>query len=152
MINILLIATLLITTAAFAQPGRGFGMARPGLDDQLKLTPQQVEQIQKLRTAFQTKAIDLRANQQKLRLELNEQLRADRPNKKTIDATIDKIAAQRAALEKLQVGNRLDVRALLTDEQKEVFGYLPFGRGGSRGIGMGFRAPRQGLRGRGGRW
>ncbi len=150
MINRLLIATLLITTAAFAQPGRGFGMARPGLDDQLKLTPQQVEQIQKLRTAFQTKAIDLRANQQKLRLELNEQLRADSPNRRAINATLDKIAAEKVALEKLQVGNRLDVRALLTDEQKEVFEARPFGRGGR--MGMGFRAPRQGLRGRGGRW
>ena len=150
MINRLLIATLLITTAAFAQPGRGFGMARPGLGDQLNLTPQQVEQIQKLRTKFQTECIDQRADLQKLRLELRGQMQADKPNKRTIDATLDKIAAKNAALEKLQVGHSLEVRALLTDEQKKVFGSRPFGRG--RGMGMGFRAPRQGLRGRSWRW
>jgi len=150
MINKLLVATLLVTSVVIAQPGRFFGAARPGRDDQLKLTPQQTEQIQKQRTAFQTKAIDLRANMQKLRLELRGQVRAERPNKKAIDATVDKIAAQRATLEKLQVGHRLDVRALLTDEQKQVFVARPFGRGGR--MGMGFHAPRQGLSGRGGRW
>jgi len=134
MINKLLVAALLMTTAVFAQPGRFFGAARPARDDQLNLTPQQVEQIQKLSTAFQTKAIDLRANQQKLRLELNEQLRADSPNRKAINATLDKIAAEKVALEKLQVGNRLDVRALLTDEQKQIFEARPFGRGGGKGF------------------
>lgn len=150
MINKLLTATLLMTAVVFAQPGRGFMVARMGWDDQLKLTPQQVEQIQKLRTAFQTKAIDLRADLQKLRLELREQMRAERPSKRTIDATIDKIVAKEGDLEKLRVGHRLDVRALLTDEQKQIFGARPFGRGGR--MGMGFRAPRQGFRGRGGRW
>ncbi len=152
MINKLLVATLLMTSVVIAQPRVNIRVARPAQEDQLNLTPQQVEQIQKLRTAFQTKAIDLRANQQKLRLELNEQLRADSPNRRAINATLDKIAAEKVALEKLQVGHRLDVRALLTDEQKQIFEARPFGRGGSRGIGMGFRAPRQWLRGRGGRW
>jgi len=104
-----------------------------GWDDQLKLTPQQVEQIQKLRTASQTKAIDLRADLQKLRLELHGHMQADKPNKRTIDATLDKIAAQQAALEKLRVGHHLEVRALLTDEQKQIFDARPFGCGGGKG-------------------
>ena len=79
MINKLLVAALLMTTVVMAQPGRGFSKARMGWDDQLKLTPQQVEQIQKSRTAFQTKAIDMQADLQKLRLELRGQLRADKP-------------------------------------------------------------------------
>ena len=145
MINKLLVATLLMTSVVFAQPGHGFRAVHPGLDDQLKLTPQQVEQIQKLRTAFQTKAIDLQADLKKLQLELREQMRAERPSKRTIDATLDKIAAQRAALEKLRVGHRLDVRALLTDEQKQMFEARPFGRG----RGMGYRGHR---RYRGRRW
>jgi len=148
MINKLLVAALLITTVVMAQPGHGFGKARMGLDDQLKLTPQQVEQIQKSRTAFQTKAIDLRADLQKLRLELNGQIQADKPNKRAIDATLDKIAAQQAALEKLRVGHQLEVRALLTDEQKQVFDARPFGRGGDKG----FRGHGMGNRGRGWRW
>ncbi len=61
MINKLLAGLLLMTTVVIAQPGHGFRAVHPGLDNQLKLTPQQVEQIQKLRTAFQTKAIDLRS-------------------------------------------------------------------------------------------
>lgn len=148
MINKLLVATLLMTTVVMAQPGRGFGKARMGWDDQLKLTSQQVEQIQKSRTAFQTKAIDLRADLQKLRLELRGQLRADKPNKTAIDATLDKIAAQQAALEKLRVGHQLEVRALLTDEQKQIFDARPFGRGGGKGL----RGHRWGHSGRGRRW
>ncbi len=133
MINKLLAGLLLMTTVVIAQPGHGFRAVHPGLDNQLKLTPQQVEQIQKLRTAFQTKAIDLRANMQKLQLELREQMRADSPNRRAINATLDKIAAEKVALEKLQVGHRLDVRALLTDEQKQMFEARPFGRGGGKG-------------------
>ena len=133
MINKFLVVALLVTSVVIAQPGHGFRAVHPGLDDQLKLTPQQVEQIQKLRTAFQTKAIDLQADLKKLHLELNEQLRADSPNRRAINATLDKIAAQGAALEKLRVGHRLDVRALLTDEQKQVFDARPFGRGGGKG-------------------
>ncbi len=148
MINKLLVATLLMTTVVIAQPGRGFGKAHMGWDDQLKLTPQQVEQIQKSRTAFQTKAIDLRADLQKLRLDLHGQLRADKPNKKAIDATVDKIAAQQAALEKLRVGHQLEVRALLTDEQKQIFDVRPFGHGG----GKGYRGHGMGNRGYGRRW
>ncbi len=135
MISKLLAATLVITSIVFAQPGLGFRAARMGLDDQLKLTPQQVEQIQKLRTAFQIQCIDLRA---------------DSPNRRAINATLDKIAAQRATLEKLQVGHHLEVRALLTDEQKKVFEARPFGRG--IGMVMKFRAHRQGYRGFGRRW
>ena len=145
MINKLLVATLLMTTVVIAQPGRGFSKAHMGWDDQLKLTPQQVEQIQKSRTVLQTKCIDLRADLQKLQLELREQMRADRPNKKTIDATIDKIAAKQAALQKLRVGHHQEVRALLTDEQKQIFDARPFGRGGGKGI-------RGHFRGRGKRW
>ena len=148
MINRLLIATLLMTTVVLAQPGHSFGKARIGLDDQLKLIPQQVEQIQKSRTTLQTKCIDLRADLQKLRLELREQMRADRPNKKTIDATIDKVAAKQAALEKLRVEHQLEVRALLTDEQRQTFDARPFGHGG----GKGFRGHGMGRRGRGRRW
>ncbi len=148
MTNRLLIAALLMTTVVLAQQGRGFGKARMGLDDQLKLTPQQVEQIQKSRTAFQTKAIDLRADLQKLRLELRGQLQADKPNKRTIDATLDKIAAKQAALEKLRVEHQLEVRALLTDEQKQIFDARPYGYG----CGMGDRGYFRGHGGRGKRW
>ncbi|UCH63831.1 MAG: periplasmic heavy metal sensor [Fidelibacterota bacterium] len=144
MINKLLVATLLMTTVVIAQQGRGFGKVRMGWDDQLALSPQQVEQIQKSRMEFETKAIDLRAELQKLRLELRGQVRADKPSKRTIDATLDKIAAQQAALAKLRVEHHLEVRDLLTDEQKQVFDARPFGRGGK-----GFSGH---SRGRGRRW
>ncbi len=148
MINRLLIATLLMTTVVLAQPGHGFGKARMGLDDQLKLTPQQVEQIQKSRTVLQTKCIDLRADTQKLQLELREQMRADKPNQKAIDATLDKIAAQQAALQKLRVGHHLEVRALLTPEQRLIFDARPYGYG----RGMGDRGYSRGRGGHGKRW
>ncbi|UCD38497.1 MAG: hypothetical protein JSW54_03190, partial [Fidelibacterota bacterium] len=80
--NKLMLAIVMMTTVAFAQPGRFLGTRWLTLDDQLNLTPEQTEQIQKLRTAFQTEAIDLQAKVQKLRVELNEQLQAENPNRR----------------------------------------------------------------------
>lgn len=117
-----LIPILLISmTVAWAQPDRGFSHFGMAPDKGLNLTKKQQEQITKLRTQTQTKAIDLRADLEKLQLELRGQLRADRPNKKAIDATVDKIAAKRGALQKLRLNNHLDVRAVLTPEQRELF-------------------------------
>lgn len=117
-----LIPVLLISmTVAWAQPDRGFGHPGMGPDKGLDLTEKQQEQITKLHTQTQTKAIDLRADLEKLQLELRGQLRADRPNKKAIDATVDKIAAKRGTLQKLHLNNQLEVRVVLTPEQRELF-------------------------------
>jgi len=131
LIPILLIAM----TVAWAQPGRGFGHFGMAPDKGLNLTEKQQEQITKLHTQTQTKAIDLRADLEKLQLELRGQLRADSPNKKVIDATVDKIAAKRGALQKLHLNNHLEVRAVLTPEQRELFDSRSSKRGLSKGHG-----------------
>ena len=133
-----MILFLLIPMAAvLAQPGQ----ARGGFDkmrgEQLNLTAEQQEQIDELQTDFQKQAIDLRADLQKLQLELREQMQADQPNKRAIDATLDKLSAKQSELHKLRVYHQLDVRTLLTPEQRQIFDARPhrqdFGMGRERG-------------------
>jgi len=133
MIKRLLPFLLLSGTMVFAQPGFGRGVGRMAWDQDLKLTTEQQEQITKLRTQFQTQAIDLRADLQKLRLELQEQMRTDRPNKKAIDVTLDKINAKQGAMQKQRVNHHLDVLTVLTPEQREIFDSRPFKRGLGQG-------------------
>ncbi len=120
MINKSLGVLLLATIIVFAQPAGLFGAAQTAEEDQVALTEEQIEQIQELRLELERASIDIRANIQKLRLDLNEQLAADEPNRRAINSTLDDIGAEQVALEKLEIGFRLDVRDLLTDEQKEV--------------------------------
>ncbi|MFB0515283.1 MAG: Spy/CpxP family protein refolding chaperone [Candidatus Neomarinimicrobiota bacterium] len=133
MIKKLLPFLLVSGTMVFAQSWYGPGMCRLLWNEDLKLTKEQQEQITKLGTQFQTQVIDLRADLQKLRLELQEQLRAVSPNKKAIDATLDKINAKQGAIQKLRVNHQLDVRAVLTPEQREIFDSRPFKRGFGKG-------------------
>lgn len=120
MINKSLGTLLLVTIVVFAQPASLFGAAQEAEEDQVALTEEQIEQIQELRLELQRASIDIRANIQKLRLDLSEQLAADEPNRRAVNSTLDDIGAEEVSLEKLEIGFRLDVRDLLTDEQKEV--------------------------------
>ena len=128
MTKTILPAMLACVSLAFGQPE---GEHRRGPDQMLPhdLDPEQQEQIMKLRDEFQVQAIDLRADLQKLRLTLRQQMRADKPNIRAIHSTVDQIAAKQGALEKLRVNQRLKVRALLTPEQRRTFDARPFRHG-----------------------
>ncbi len=122
----LLAALAACATLALGQPGDRFGHGHRAFDQQLDLSTEQRDQVFQLRTVAQSQAIDLRADVQKLRLKLQGQLRADKPGIRAINGTIDEIAAKRAGIVKLRVNQRLQVRALLTPEQRRLFDVRPF--------------------------
>ncbi|MFH1850753.1 MAG: Spy/CpxP family protein refolding chaperone [Candidatus Neomarinimicrobiota bacterium] len=131
----IIIAMVLMTALASAQM-RGHHDPGMGWDPELNLTTEQIKQIDQFRSGFQKDRIDLQADVAKLRIELRELTRADDPNQKAINAVLEKISTRELALEKLRVEHRLQVRGLLTEEQKVLFDQQPLGRGmGQKGQG-----------------
>ena len=98
---------------------------RSRMSEKLNLTDEQKDKIAQFRFKNQEEMIDLRANLQKKRLALKEleskgnYSRADYLNLvKDINAARDNIATARA-------NHRMDVYALLTDQQKKIFDNMP---------------------------
>lgn len=153
--NNLIIVMLILIGGLIAQPG-GFG---PGMglswNDELNLTTDQIKQIEQFRNEFLKEQIDLRAAMQKMRIDLQELLRADDPDQKAINSLLDEIQDKELTMNKLRVAHHLQVRELLTDEQKALFdqhslrrerGFFDHDRDG--------KGPRRqgGKRGQGGGW
>ena len=126
----------MLAAVTFAQSGRGGGMGRLSWDSELNLTTQQLSQITKLRNQYQTARIGDQADVKRLRLELRQLMQAEQPDQKAIDKTVASISDHREALEKQWVNHRLEVRKLLTPEQRVLFDARPAGQG--RGMGRGF--------------
>ncbi len=135
----LLTAMLASASLAFGQPEGGH-RNRPDLG----LDPEQREQIVKLREDFQVEAIDLRADLQKLRLTLRQQMRVDNPNMRTINGTVDRIAAKQGVLAMLRIKQNIEARALLTPDQRRTFDARPFRHGRDRFQGRRFHGRQRG--------
>ncbi len=111
--------------AGLNQPAlaRSFGAAdgqfwnNPNIVQQLNLTDEQRKAMDGILQDHRMKLIDLRADLQKDELLLEPMLKADTPERKTIEAQIDKIVSARAALEKANSLFLLDVRMQLTPQQ-----------------------------------
>lgn len=138
MIKRYLLILLIPAAVIVAQPGTGPGPRRTAMDNDLQLTKEQREQIMEMRSSIQKQMIDLQADLKKLRLDLHGQLRAGKPNRKAIDATLADINNKWGALQKLHVDQRLQIRETLTTEQREIFDSRPF-RSGCFDKGMGKR-------------
>ena len=108
---------------------RGFGMResrrmgrferRHELMRELDLTAEQRDKIADLHDRQARKVIGMRSEIRIAGLDLRKLLRAEQPNRVAIDGQIDKIAKLRADLRKAQVGTMLEIRAVLTPEQRK---------------------------------
>lgn len=101
----------------------------------LNLTDAQKEEVKLLRIAHE-KAV--KSDQQTLKLktvELSNLVANDDPNQKDINRLTDEIGGLQTALLKAQIAHRIEVRALLDDEQKLKFDKMKIrrGPGGKRG-------------------
>ncbi|MCY3680557.1 MAG: periplasmic heavy metal sensor [Gemmatimonadetes bacterium] len=136
---------------ADAQRGKRRGM-RGGMAA-LELTDEQKEKMSDLRSAHQKAMVDLRAAHQKARIDLGEVRKQDNPSASDIQAKVDAVTAAQGKIMAREIQHNIDVKNLLTAEQKEKLGERR--RGGRMGFrgrgGPGFRdgdGPR--FRGRGG--
>jgi len=130
---------LLLTSPVFAQRmldrapcgqghGPGFGPGMPEMIEKLNLSDQQQEQLQDMRLANQKEMIPLRADIKLLRLELQELISND-ASRSEIDNKIDQISEARKAIQKKRVGHRLDMRQVLTPEQRKQWDKMKHHRG-----------------------
>ena len=85
----------------------------------LNLTKEQSDKIADLRDKQERRSIELRAQIQTAQLDMRKLMRADKPDKAAIGRQIDKVSGLRADLQKSRVGTMLDVREILTPEQRE---------------------------------
>ena len=112
----------------------------------LELTDEQKEKMSDLRSAHQKAMIDLRAAHAKARIDLGEIRKQDNPSASDIQAKVDAVTAAQGKIMAREIQHNIDVRNLLTAEQKEKLGEM---RRGGRG-GPGFRGRGgPGFRGRG---
>jgi len=100
-----------------------FGLMRlvnnPAIREKLGITDEQAAKIRQQTFDFQKAEIRDRAEMQVRRLELNQLLTAATPDRAAIDQKLEQISAARLAQRKLEVNYRLDMRAALTNEQRQ---------------------------------
>jgi len=154
-----LLVSAISVTAAVAQPDRGDGEGFKGdkskqrpnreqLAEKLDLTPEQQKALKDLRQSLQGQMIDLRANVQKARLEVQNQMSQDTINRDALMAAVEAEAATELAVKKAMVDHQLKVREIVGAEKagkmREMFqdrhgGGMrgPGGPGGDRGQGPG---------------
>jgi len=123
-------------------PGGAPGLARvvnnPSMRQQLGITDEQVAKFHQQQEDFQKAGIQNRATMQVKRMELNDLLRADKPDRAAIDRKLAEVNAMQAASEKANIDHLLATRSLLTPEQQAKLkqmmqnrpGMGPGGRGG----------------------
>ena len=148
------IGSVAFVKQAEAQRGKRRGMRGMAA---LELTDEQKEKVSDLRSAHQKAMVDLRAVHQKARIDLGEIRNEDNPSAADIQAKVDAVTAAQGKIMAREIQHNIDVKNLLTAEQKEKLGEMR--RGGREGFrgrgGLGFRdndGPRSRVQGSGFRW
>ncbi len=94
-------------------------MHSPNLEEQLKLTDAQKDQMHKLRVENQKKCIPLTASLKLAQIDLEELIQGDAPQKK-IDEAVKKVNGIRSKLFSQRTRHRIDMAKVLTKEQKSI--------------------------------
>jgi Spy/CpxP family protein refolding chaperone len=102
---------------------RGMGLSRmlqdPMLRQQLGVSADQAAKIRQQETDFEKTEIRNRADIQVKRLELNELMSADKPDRAAIDGKVAEVGVAQIAMEKATIDNRLNMRDALTPVQRQ---------------------------------
>ena len=102
---------------------REFGLGRllndPDVRQQLGVTADQAAKIRQQESDFRKAEIRNRADLQIKRLDLDDLLSADKPDRAAIDSKLQEIGAAQIALEKSAIDNRLNMRDALTPAQRQ---------------------------------
>jgi Spy/CpxP family protein refolding chaperone len=91
----------------------------PAMREKLGITAEQAAKIRLQTSQFRKAQIRSRADLQVKRLELNELLAADNPDRAAIDKKLEEISAAQLARRKSEVDYRLTMRNTLTSEQRQ---------------------------------
>jgi Spy/CpxP family protein refolding chaperone len=96
---------------------------RPGAGGQwdLKLTPQQSEQLKTIRSRYEDRQQDLLFNAREKKMELMKCLREAQPDKSKINKKLDEIVKLEGSRQRLIVDEFFEVRQILTPDQVKIF-------------------------------
>jgi len=144
---VLMVSTLMvvITGSSFAQQEhKQHMMNRDSSKHEMgipNLTADQKTKIDALRTKHQKEITPLRNELAEKQAHLNTLESAEKVDKDAINKTIDEIATLQGKIMKLRVNHRLEVSALLTDDQKVYFNSH---HGNGMGMGKGMKKDMKG--------
>jgi len=96
----------------------------PEIRKRLGITDEQAAKIRTQSSDFLKAEIRNRADLQIKQVELHDLMAADKPDRAAIDAKLQEISSVRLAAEKAAIGYRLDMREVLTAEQREKIQHL----------------------------
>ena len=91
---------------------------RHGAMERAPLSDEQRRRIEDIHYSHRKHAIEMKANLESATLELGRLMHADSPDRRAIDAQIDRMAGMRASLLKERVAGMFEVRSVLTPEQR----------------------------------
>lgn len=106
--------------------GGRWGFRRPAVDhmrmrahmmEMLDLTAEQRARLRDLHERAEKRQIQATADLRIAAVDLRRLIHSDRPDRRAIDAQIDRIAAMRAGMLKARIGTRLEMHSMLTPEQ-----------------------------------
>lgn len=102
--------------------GMGPGMRRGGMGSAMRmldLTPEQKKRMADIRDRQERSAIRAQADMRIAQLDLRKLMRADSPDRRAIESQLDKLGSMRTSMQKSRVGMMFDMRAVLTQEQRD---------------------------------
>ena len=94
-------------------------LENPMLRQQLGVSADQAAKIRQQETDFEKTEIRNRADLQVKRLELNQLMSVDKPDRAAVDAKVAELGTAQAAMEKATIDNRLNMRDALTPVQRQ---------------------------------
>ena len=118
------------------------------LGEKLNLSDDQRTKLADIHDRQERAAVPIHGDLRVASLDLRKLMRADKPDLRTIDAQIDRIASLRASLHKARVAGMLEARAVLTPAQQKLMREhhgrmmgrgMHEGHGRRGGLGMGMR-------------
>lgn len=99
--------------------GRGPGAGLRAHFRELGVTDQQKDRLEAIHEAQRRRAIEIRKDLQLAELDVRKLVRADTPDRRAIDAQVDRVAALRTELQKSRLNAMLDARGVLTPQQRQ---------------------------------
>jgi len=116
---ILPVLALFLAAAALAAPEFGRILENPRVVKQLKLTPEQEKSLKDLQFEAKEKSIDVEAKIKKAQLQMEQEMQKDDVNREKVMGLLDEIGKQETEMKKIGMGNMIEIKKILTPEQRE---------------------------------
>lgn len=119
-VSLVLIGTLTLQAQPAAPRQKQEQATREKIGAKLNLTDAQKKQLDEMRTSMKRNAVQLRCKIQLARIDLRELLKADEPNEAVIEKKLNEIGQLQTEQKMLRINHWLNVKKMLTPEQRKI--------------------------------